>query len=30
LDGMNEDWGDIVCITIDSEEPIIINSMLWI
>lgn len=30
LDGMNEDWDDIVCITIDSEEPIIINSMLWI
>jgi len=30
LEGMNEDWDDIVCITIDSEEPIIINSMLWI
>ncbi len=30
LDGMNEDWANIVCITIDSEEPIIINSMLWI
>lgn len=30
LEGMNEDWENIVCITIDSEEPIIINSMLWI
>lgn len=30
LDGMNEDWENIVCITIDSEEPIIINSMLWV
>ncbi|MBO5224126.1 MAG: hypothetical protein J6C23_06420 [Clostridia bacterium] len=30
MDGMNEDWDNIVCITIDSEDAIIINSMLWI
>lgn len=29
-DGMNEDWENIVCLTIESSEPIIINSLLWV
>ena len=30
LDGMNEDWENIVCLTIESEEALIINSLLWV
>jgi hypothetical protein len=30
LSGMNEDWANVVAITIESEDQLIINSMLWV
>ena len=28
--GVMEDWGDVVALTIDSSDPIIVNSIIWI
>lgn len=28
--GVMEDWGDVVALTIDTSDPIIVNSIIWI